>query len=168
MGAVWGSMRGFGRALLWTVSFVEALALPLGGSLFAGESAAPLQPPRIIESDVPPQSQLRPSQPLPRPSSPLDSYVATLQARLRRETAAIPETGLVDIRLTIRRDGGIDFAEVVPLYGPATLREQVLAIVTGLGALPPPPIEVEKLLVTVMLSLHYPGPDLLDTLEGEP
>jgi outer membrane biosynthesis protein TonB len=140
------------------MSFVDALALPLGGSLFAGESAAPLQPPRIIESDIPPQSQ-------PRPSSPLDSYVATLQAMLRRETAAIPETGLVDIRLTIRRDGGIDFAEVVPLDGPATLREQVLAIVTGLGPLPPPPIEVEKLLVTVVLSLRYPGNDLLDTFE---
>ena len=79
----------------------------------------------------------------------------------------MPQPGLIDVRLTIRRDGVVEFAEVIPLDGPAMLRDQFLSLLTALGPLPPPPIEVDKLLVTLVLPIQYPGDDLLDAFGEE-
>jgi hypothetical protein len=95
----------------------------------------------------------------------LDEYLAMLQARLKHETASLQEPGLVEVKLTVRRDGSVTFSEVVVLQGPAALREDLLPLVNQLGPLPPPPVDADFLDISMLLPLQYPSPDLLDSLE---
>jgi hypothetical protein len=141
--------------------FFATVALPCHRPLVAGEAPPPPQSWRILETDLSPQ-------PLPRPSPPLEAYLATLQATLQQAVASIAQAGLVEVKLTIRRDGSMAFVEVVPLEGPITLRDQLLPLVSALGPWPPPPIETDTLIVGVLLSLEYPGADLWDTLDQFP
>lgn len=144
---------------LWMCGVFSAMVFVDGRTLAASEGTHPSHSPRIIETDIT-------SRPTSRSASlPLDTYLAALQARLIQETASITQTGLAEVRLTIRRDGVVEFAEVVPLDGPPTLRAQLLPIITGLGPLPPPPIEADKLIVSLMVPLQYPAGDLLDSFE---
>jgi hypothetical protein len=145
----------------WMLAFVAMVALSCHGPLVAGEAPTPPQSPRILETDLSPQ-------PLPRPSPPLEAYLATVQATLQQAVAPIAQAGLVEVKLTIRRDGSMAFVEVVPLEGPTTLRDQVLPLVSALGPWPPPPGETDMLLVGVLLSLEYPGSDLWDTIDQFP
>jgi hypothetical protein len=120
---------------------------------------SPPQQPRISESDIPPQSR-----PLTF-SQLLDEYLAKLQEQLKYETKSIQESGLAEVKMTIRRDGVVTFSEIVVLDGPAALRNELLPLVNHLEPLPPPPIEADVLTVSMLLPLRYPGPDLLDSLD---
>jgi TonB C terminal len=151
----------------WLYPSLCALILCGGASLTcdatvaAGVPASPAQQPRITETDVPPHS---------RPmtfSQLLDEYLAMVQDRLKHETASIQESGLVEVKLTIRKDGSIPFGEIVVLAGSAGLRDELLPLVQRLGPLPPPPVDADKVDVSMLIPLQYPGPDLLDTIEPE-
>lgn len=135
------------------------MLLAIGGFVLAG---APMSPPRqspLSETDVSPQSR-----PLTH-AQLLDEYLARLQERLKLETRSIQEPGLVEVKLTIRKDGSVTFGEIVVLDGPASLRNDLLPLVNQLGPLPPPPMDADILAVSMLLPLRYPGPDLLDSID---
>jgi outer membrane biosynthesis protein TonB len=88
-----------------------------------------------------------------------------VQEMLKHETASVQESGLVEVKLTVRKDGSLTFSEVVVLEGPAGLRNEVLPLVNRLGPLPPPPVNADMLDVSVLLPLRYPSPDLLDSID---
>jgi hypothetical protein len=135
--------------------------LTCDGTIAEGAPASPAQQPRITETDVPPHS---------RPmtfSQLLDEYLAMVQDRLKHETASIQESGLVEVKLTISKDGSIPFSEIVVLAGSAELRGELLPLVQRLEPLPPPPVDADRLDVSMLIPLQYPGPDLLDTIEHE-
>lgn len=141
--------------LLWLVS------IACSGVAWAGDRSAPPAKPRITESDVTPQS---------RPmtfSQLLDEYLVMVQETLKHETAFIQESGLAEVKLTIRKDGSVTHTEILLLDGPATLRDQLLPIVDRVGPLPPPPVDADVLVATVLLPLQYPSPDLLDSIDQE-
>jgi hypothetical protein len=143
------------------LALLSALLLTCHGTPLAGASAAPPRQLRIIETDVTPQN---------RPmtfSQLLDEYLAMVQERLKHETASIQEPGLAEVKLTIRKDGSVAFSEVVVLHGPAALRDELLPLVDRLGPLPPPPVDAEMLDLSMLLSLRYPSPDLLDSINLE-
>jgi hypothetical protein len=132
-----------------------------GGTVLVGAPASPLQQPRVTETDVTPQS---------RPmtfSKPVDEYLARIQEALKHSTAFIQDSGLVEVKLTIRKDGSVTFSEIVVLDGPAALRDELLPVVNRLGPLPPPPIDADMLDVSMLVPLRYPGPDLLDSINPE-
>jgi outer membrane biosynthesis protein TonB len=133
----------------------------LGFGRSALEAAAPSSPqqPRITETDIAPQSR-----PLTF-SQLLDEYLAMVQEILKHQTASVQESGLVEVKLTVRKDGSLTFSEIVVLEGPAGLRNEVLPLVNRLGPLPPPPVNADMLDVSVLLPLRYPGPDLLDSID---
>jgi hypothetical protein len=140
---------------------IGGVLLASGGTVLVGAPARPPERPRITETDVTPQS---------RPmtfSHLLDEYLAMVQERLKRETVSIHESGLVEVKLTIRKDGSMTFSEVVVLDGPAGLRNALLPLVQHLGPFPPPPVDADMLDVSVLIPLQYPGPDLLDTIDHE-
>jgi hypothetical protein len=85
-----------------------------------------------------------------------------IQKVLKQETASIQQAGLAEVTLTIQRDGSVRHKEIVRLDGPATLRSQLLPIVSRLGPWPPPPVEADVLVVTLLLPTRYPGVDLRD------
>jgi hypothetical protein len=136
------------------------LTLTSGVVCWAGAQTAGTNS-RIMESDVAPQSR-----PLTF-SQLLDDYLATLQDRLKHETRSIPVPGLVEVKLTIRRDGAVTFSEVVVLDGPLALRGELLPLLDQLNPLPPPPVSADLLDVSVLLPLQYPSPDLLDSIGPE-
>jgi hypothetical protein len=142
--------------------------LVIGGLLVIGTlvvAAAPMNAPSqspISESDVSPHSQ-----PLTH-AQLVNEYAARLQEQLKRETRSFEVSGLVEVKLTVRKDGTVTFAEIVVLDGPATLRDDLLPLVHQLGPLPPPPIEADLLTVSLLLPLRYPGPDLLDSIDQAP
>lgn len=138
-----------------------AVLLASGGVIWAGAPLSTPQPPRISETDVSPQSR-----PLTH-SQLLDGYLARLQERLKDETRSIRESGLAEVKLTIRKDGSVAFSEIAILDGPATLRNELFPLVNQLGPLPPPPIDADMLDVSMLLPLRYPGPDLLDSIDQE-
>jgi outer membrane biosynthesis protein TonB len=157
-------MRGVWQLLYscWGSLFLTGLILAIGTRILAGEPLnAPRQSP-ISESDVSPHSR-----PLTH-AQLLDEYLARLQEQLKLETRSIEESGLVEVKLTIRKDGSVTFAEIVVLDGPATLRNDLLPLVNQLGPFPPPPIEADILTVSMLLPLRYPGPDLLDSIDQAP
>jgi hypothetical protein len=139
-----------------------AVLLASGGVVWAGAPLSATQPPRISEADVSPQSR-----PLTH-SQLLDEYLARLQARLKFETRFIQESGLAEVKLTIRQDGSVTLGEIAILDGPATLRNELLPLVNQLAPLPPPPVDADMLDVSMLLPLRYPGPDLLDAIDQEP
>jgi hypothetical protein len=98
----------------------------------------------------------------------LDEYVARVQERLKLETRSIQASGLVEVKLTIRKDGSVPFGEIIVLDGPATLRNDLLPLLNRLEPLPPPPMEADILTVSMLLPLQYPGPDLLDSIGQAP
>ncbi len=130
-----------------------------GDTVFAGATASFPQQPSITETDVTPQSRAMTFSQL------LDEYLAMLQARLKHETAAVQNSGLVEVKLTVRKDGVVTFGEVVVLEGPTALREELLPLVNQLGPLPAPPVDADLLDLSVLLPLRYPGPDLLDSID---
>jgi hypothetical protein len=136
-----------------------AVLLAIGEFVLAGAPLSSPQQPPISETDVSPHSR-----PLTF-SQLLDEYLAGLQDRLKEETRFIHEPGLVEIKLTIRKDGAIAFREIVVLDGPAALRHHLLPLVSQLGPLPPPPVNADLLDVSMLLPSGYPGPDLLDSIE---
>lgn len=133
--------------------------LACGGVVLAGAPLSPPQQPRISETDVPPQSR-----PLTF-SQLLDEYLAGLQEQLKYETKSIQESGLAEVKMTIRKDGMVTFSEIVVLDGPAALRNDLLPLVKRLGPLPPLPVDADMLDLSVLLPLQYPGPDLLDSID---
>jgi hypothetical protein len=133
--------------------------LACGGVVLAGAPLSPPQQPRISETDVPPQSR-----PLTF-SQLLDEYLAGLQEQLKYETKSIQESGLAEVKMTIRKDGMVTFSEIVVLDGPAALRNDLLPLVKRLGPFPPLPVDADMLDVSVLLPLQYPGPDLLDSID---
>lgn len=133
----------------------------------------------IIETDLPPPQRVVPgldagqggrgtSRATRQPGTPqsgLDTYVETLRQRLQHATAAIPHTGLVEVKLSIRRDGALAFVDVVPLDGPAQLRAEVLQALQALGPWPPPPVNEDVLLITIPLALNDERRDGFGRLE---
>jgi hypothetical protein len=152
-----GGVKHFQESCYGLFILVGAL-LAIGESVLAG---VPLSPPHrasISETDVSPHSR-----PLTH-AQLLDEYLARLQERLKFETRSIQESGLVEVKLTIRKDGSVTFGEIVVLDGPVSLRVDLLPLVNQLGPLPPPPMEADILTVSMLLSLQYPSPDLLDSI----
>jgi len=147
--------------IIWGLGLL-AVVLPPGDSLpLAGDNAR--QPPgqRILETEIAPHSR-------PMTFSRLvDEYLTMLQQRLKHETMSVQEPGLVEVKLTVRKDGSVTFGEVVVLEGPAALRGALLPLVSRLDPLPPPPIDADLLDVSLLLPLQYPGPDLWDALDQE-
>jgi hypothetical protein len=154
-GAKW-LQHSWGRLL----SLIGVL-LACGGVVLAGALVSPPRQPAISETDVPPQSR-----PLTH-SQMLDEYLAGLQERLKLEARSIQESGLAEVKLTIRKNGTVTFSEIVVLEGPATLRNDLLPLVSQLEPLPPPPMDADMLDVSLLLPLRYPGPDLLDSMDQE-
>lgn len=144
---------------VWGLGLLAVVLLPCDSSLLAGVSAGQLQEQRILETEIGPHS------PPMTFSRLLDEYLATLQQRLKQETMSVQEPGLVEVKLTVRKDGSVTFSEVVVLEGPAALRGELLPLVNHLDPLPPPPIDADLLDISVLLPLHYPGPDLWDSLD---
>jgi hypothetical protein len=134
------------------------MLLAIGGFVLAGALMSPPRQPAMSETDVSPQSR-----PLTH-SQLLDEYLARVQERLKLDTRFIQGSGLVEVKLTIRKDGSVTFGEIVVLEGPASLRNDLLPLVHQLGPLPPPPMEADILTVSILLPLQYPGPDLLDSI----
>jgi hypothetical protein len=147
------------RRSIWSLALCWMLSLTFSGTLLAGTSASAPRQPRIIESDVTPQS------PPMTFSHLLDEYLAMVQERLKQQTALLQASGLIEVKLTIRQDGSVTFSEIVVLDGPAALRHELLPLVNQLGPLPPPPMDADMLDVSVLLSLRYPSPDLLDAID---
>jgi hypothetical protein len=145
-----------GTVILTHSSLADTRASVGSGSV--NQDAMPPRRSRITESDL-----AAPTRPAPS-SRRLEEYLTMVQRVLKQETASIQEAGLAEVTLTIRRDGSVRHTEIVPLDGPATLRSQLLPIVSRLGPWPPPPVEADVLVVTVPLPTHYPGPDLRDSL----
>jgi hypothetical protein len=147
--------------IVWGLSLL-AVVLPPGASfLLAGDNARRPPERRILETEIAPHSQ-------PMTFSRLmDEYLATLQQRLKQETMSVQESGLVEVKLTVRRDGSVTFGEVVVLEGPAALRGALLPLVHRLDPLPPPPTAADFLDISLLLPLQYPGPDLWDALDRE-
>jgi len=141
---------------------LAAVLLAIGGVVLAGAPMSPSQRAAISETDVSPHSR-----PLTH-SQLLDEYLAKLQERLKVEARFIQASGLVEVKLTIRKDGSVTFAEIVVLDGPATLRDDLLPVVNQLAPLPPPPMEADILNVSMLLPIQYPGPDLLDSIDQAP
>jgi hypothetical protein len=135
--------------------------LACGGTVQAGAPVSPPKQPHIRETDVAPESR-----PLTF-SRLLDEYLAMLQEMLKHETRSIQTSGLTEVKLTIRKDGSVTFSEIVVLDGPAALRNELLPLVNQLGPLPPPPVDADLVDVSVLLSLGYPGSDLLDSIDQE-
>ena len=136
-----------------------AMLLACGGVVLAGAPLSPPQRPGISETDVSPHSR-----PLTF-SQLLDEYLTGLQEQLKYETKSIQESGLTEVKMTIRRDGVVTFSEIVVLDGPAALRNELLPLVNQLGPFPPLPVDADMLDVSVLLPLRYPGPDLLDSID---
>jgi hypothetical protein len=153
MGGVKSLQHSWCRLLL-----LVGMVLALDRVVLAGTPMGPPRQPPISETDVSPQSR-----PLTH-SQLLDEYLARLQERLKVETRSIQEPGLVEVKLTIRKDGSVTFGEIVVLDGPTSLRNDLLPLVNQLGPLPPPPIDADILAVSMLLPLRYPGPDLLDSI----
>jgi len=141
---------------------MAGVLLAIGAVVLAASPLSPLEQPFISETDVSPHSR-----PLTF-AQLLDEYLARLQEKLKEETRFIQESGLAEVKLTIRRDGSVTFSEIVVLDGPAALRHDLLPLVQQLGPLPPPPVDADVLDVSLLLPLQYPGSDLLDALEQEP
>jgi hypothetical protein len=150
----------FQQCLCGLILLVWVLAA-FGHTVFAGVPGSFSRQPRITETDVTPHSRAMTSSQL------LDEYLAMLQARLRHETAVVQDSGLVEVKLTVRKDGAVTFSEVVVLEGPAALRQELLPLVNQLSPFPPPPVDADLLDLSVLLPLQYPGPDLLDSIEPE-
>jgi hypothetical protein len=145
-----------GTVILTHSSLADTRASIDGGGVH--QQAMPPRKSRITETDL-----TAPTRPPPSPQR-LEEYLAMVQRMLKQETASIQQAGLAEVRLTIRRDGSVRHAEIVPLDGPATLRSELLPIVSRLGPWPPPPMEADVLVVTVPLPTQYPGADLRDSL----
>jgi hypothetical protein len=145
-----------GTVILTHSSLADTRASVGGGSV--NQQAMLPRRPRIAETDL-----TAPTRP---PASPqrLEEYLAMVQKVLKQETASIQQAGFAEVTLTIQRDGSVRHTEIVPLDGPATLRSQLLAIVSRLGPWPPPPVDADVLVVTVPLPTQYPGADLRDSL----
>jgi hypothetical protein len=137
------------------------MLLVCGGVVLAGAPLSPPQQPHISETEVSPQSR-----PLTF-SQLLDEYVAGLQEQLKYKTKSIQESGLAEVKMTIRQDGVVTFSEIVVLDGPAALRNTLLPLINQLGPFPPLPVDADRLDVSVLLPLRYPGPDLLDSIDQE-
>jgi hypothetical protein len=145
--------------IVWGLAFLAVVLLPCDRLLAANGGDNLPQQARVLETEINPQSR-----PLTF-SQLLDEYLAMLQGRLKHDTEAVQESGLVEVKLTIRRDGSVTFGEVVVLDGPADLREELLPVVHQLNPLPPPPVDTDLLDVSVLLTLQYPNADLLDTIQ---
>jgi hypothetical protein len=145
-----------GTVILTHSSLADTRANIEGGGVH--QQAVPPRKSRITETDL-----TAPTRPPPSPQG-LEEYLAMVQRVLKQETASIQQAGLAEVRLTIQRDGSVRHTEVVPLDGPATLRSELLPIVSRLGPWPPPPVEADVLVVTVPLPTQYPGADLRDSL----
>jgi outer membrane biosynthesis protein TonB len=140
---------------------LAGVSVACGGTVVVGAPASPPRQPRITETDV-----TRQSRPMTF-SQQMDDYLAMVQERLKDEAASIQESGLVEVKLTVRKDGTLTFIEIVVLEGPLTLREELLPLVQQLGPLPSPPIDADLLDLSVLVPLQYPGPDLLDSVHPE-
>jgi hypothetical protein len=141
--------------------FFMGVFVACGGVVLAAAPVSPPRPPPISETDVSPHSR-----PLTH-SQLLDEYLAAVQERLKFEARSIQESGLAEVKLTIRKDGTVTFGEIVVLEGPVTLRNDLLPLVSQLEPLPPPPTDADMLDVSLLLPLRYPGPDLLDSIDHE-
>lgn len=150
-----------GGTVILTRSSLEGTRTSVDGGLPLPERM-PSNRPRIIETDLIPMPGLT------SPPQSLDAYLTLVQTALKQEVAMIPQTGLVEVTLAIRRDGSVRHTQVVPLEGPASLRSQLAPYINRLGPLPPLPVEVDLLVVTVLLSGQYPGADLLDRFGPQP
>jgi hypothetical protein len=150
-----GGLIHIGGTVILTRSSLVDTATSIVGDLPPPDAGPPRQP-HIMETDL-----IEP----PLPSAPpqqLQAYLTLVQTALKREVALIQQPGLVEVTLTIRKDGAVTHTEIVQLEGPATLHSQLLPRLHRLGPLPPPPVEVDLLVVTVLLPSQYPGADLLD------
>jgi hypothetical protein len=152
-----GGVKHFQQSCYGLFVLAGAL-LVIGESVLADGPASPPQRAPIAETDVSPHSR-----PLTH-SQLLDEYLVRVQERLKFEARSIQASGLVEVKLTIRKDGSVTFGEIVVLDGPASLRNDLLPMVNQLGPLPPPPMEADILTVSMLLPLQYPGPDLLDSI----
>jgi hypothetical protein len=155
---VWQLPYGCGGS--WRLAGVLlVVAWVLGGA--GALTDVPAQPP-IAESDIAPHSR-----PLTH-AQLLEEYLAELQEHLKLETRDIDESALVEVKMTVRKDGTVTFAEIIVLDGPAALRNDLLPILNRLSPLAPPPIAADLLAVSLLLPLRYPGPDLLDSIGQAP
>jgi hypothetical protein len=145
--------------MMWVLGLLAVVLQPFSGLLLAGDGPRRPAEQRILETEIAPHSQPMTFSQL------LDEYLAMLQERLKYETISIQEPGLVEVKLTVRKDGLVTFSEVVVLEGPAALRQELLPLVNRLDPLPPPPVDADLLDISVLLSLQYPGLDLLDSLD---
>jgi hypothetical protein len=107
-----------------------------------------------------PAGQLVPMQP-PRT---LEEYMKLVRTKLEFEAAKIKQPGTADLKLTIGKDGSVKHTDIGQVDGPATLREQILPMVSRIAPLPPlpPDANADVLVVRTSLAFNYPGGELLD------
>lgn len=162
------------RTLMLAASFVGSVGLvgapfatSLGWAVGHDRIATPsmAQGQRVQKSSAQVTPAVPTGQPMPRQApQTLEGYVTFIHDTLQHQASQIKQPGTVDLKLTIGKDGSVQRTEIVRLDGPATLRDQIMAIVSQLGKLPPLPADAnaDVLVVTTVLAFNYPGADLLD------
>lgn len=163
--------------LLLIVSFIASLVLveALSGSSIAsmawasGHDKKPMTPrapsQRMQKKPAVAPRALAAAQPMPmQPPTTLVGYITFVQTKLKLEAAKIKQSGTAEVKLTIAKDGSVKQTEIVRLEGPATLRDQIMPMVSQMGKLPPLPADAnaDVLVVTTLVAFNYPGGDLLD------
>jgi hypothetical protein len=156
--------------IAWFVAVGGVLAAP-GGPAMVWATAH--EQPRITTPATRAPGTARPTPAAPQPPpgltprtpTTLEDYAQYVQNRLQAEAMQVKTAGMADVRLTIGRDGAVRQTEVRRLDGPATLRNQLMAMASQLK-LPPLPAETraEELVVDTTVAFNYPGRDLLDRL----
>jgi hypothetical protein len=155
---------------------VIASFVALGGVLAAPGGTAMVwatahEQPRLKTPPTQAAGTARPTPAAPQPTpmlttrtpTTLEDYATYVQNRLQAEAMQVKTSGMADVRVTIGRDGAVRQTEVRRLDGPATLRDQIMAM-AGQLKLPPLPAETraEELVVDTTVAFNYPGSDLLD------
>jgi TonB family protein len=154
-------------------SFVAAIGLlwaPLGASMAWATShekkpVKPVMTPKAQERKAPAMRAEAPTPQLVTPTpTTLDGYLAYVQDRMQLEAMKGRQSGVVDVKLTIAKDGTIERTEVTRVEGPPALRDQVTTVVNRVGKLPPLPADADAdvLIMAVTLAFNYPGSELFD------
>lgn len=155
-------------------SFVVSFGL-LGASLgtsmlWASSHEKPMKPemmqkkPQMMPGK--PAAQAAPQLMMTQPPTTLDAYLSYVQDKIQLEAMKVQQAGVVDVKLTIAKDGTIQRIEVVRVDGPAALRDQITSMLNQMGKLPPLPAgaNADVLVMDTTVAFNYPSTELFDHL----
>ena len=74
-------------------------------------------------------------------------------------------SAVADVKLTIRKDGAVQQAEIERLEGPAALRDRTSSMLSQMKFPPlPAAANADVLVVDATVAFDYPGPGMMDHL----